>query len=289
MSTEAWSDYGVPGSPYFVLVEGRSGRVRGEGTGPDWEQVSSLLDQATGDAAHRTLAANRVPKPSADQDRESRIDAELLAAGVAPGDPSLYVPPVPAPDDEHGMHEHDHPTDAHHDQTRMSDTTPLGDPEAPGPDTAPSTSAAPSGPTATTAPSTTTPHHDGAGGTGVRGRAPRRGPGGQAVHGVRLRHRGRPPAGWEGRIAQRAGAPTAQTLAGRSVAPDGIGPAGSTEERSHPIAHLANFALPENRGDFGCGAVDVMGAGDVLVVPVRVRPRGRRASRCSPGGACPPT
>ena len=30
--------------------------------------------------------------------------------------------------------------------------------------------------------------------------------------------------------------------------------------------HLANFALPEQRGDFGSGAVDVMRSGDVLVV-----------------------
>jgi hypothetical protein len=38
MSSEAWHDYDVPGSPYFVYVHGPTGRVRGEGTGPDWDQ-----------------------------------------------------------------------------------------------------------------------------------------------------------------------------------------------------------------------------------------------------------
>jgi hypothetical protein len=91
MSSQAWSDFDVPGSPYFVLVDGPSGTVRGEGTGPDWEQVSKLLGQATGDASVAAgLAANRVAKPGADASRESRIDEELLNAGVRPGDPSLY-------------------------------------------------------------------------------------------------------------------------------------------------------------------------------------------------------
>ena len=39
MTTAAFTDYDVPGSPYFVYVHGPSGRVRGEGTGPDWDQV----------------------------------------------------------------------------------------------------------------------------------------------------------------------------------------------------------------------------------------------------------
>jgi hypothetical protein len=91
MSTEAFADYDVPGSPYFVHVHGPSGRVRGEGTGPDWEQVASLLHQASGDAALAdALAPSSVPKPDADADRESRIDRELSAAGIDPGDPSLY-------------------------------------------------------------------------------------------------------------------------------------------------------------------------------------------------------
>jgi hypothetical protein len=93
MSTEAFADYDVPGSPYFVYVHGPSGRVRGEGTGPDWDQVASLLSQATVDAGLSTaLAGRQVAKPDADAAREARIDQELYAAGIEPGDPSLYAP-----------------------------------------------------------------------------------------------------------------------------------------------------------------------------------------------------
>lgn len=76
MSSAAWVDYEVPGSPYFVLVDGESGRVQGEGTGATWEQVKNLLRQASDDAD--------------DSSREARIDRELRAYGIEPGDPSLY-------------------------------------------------------------------------------------------------------------------------------------------------------------------------------------------------------
>ncbi len=108
MSTEAFEAYDVPGSPYFVQVHGPSGRVRGEGTGPDWDQVSSLLSQATGDAELvATLAGSQVAKPDADAERESRIDRELFDAGVTPGDPSLYAADEVEPPTDH-EHEHDH-------------------------------------------------------------------------------------------------------------------------------------------------------------------------------------
>lgn len=104
MTTQAFTDYDIPGSPYFVYVHGPSGRVRGEGTGPDWEQVSSLLSQATVDAGLATsLAGQQVAKPDADAAREERIDRELFAAGVEPGDASLYGADVPTEE------EHDHP------------------------------------------------------------------------------------------------------------------------------------------------------------------------------------
>jgi hypothetical protein len=87
--------------------------VRGEGTGPDWDQVRSLLAQATGDAALReSLAPGAVPKPDADADREARVDRELFEAGVLPGDPSLYAAPEGAdegPATEGGAgHRHGH-------------------------------------------------------------------------------------------------------------------------------------------------------------------------------------
>lgn len=108
MSSDAFADFDVPGSPYFVQVHGPTGTVRGEGTGPDWEQVASLLSQATGDAELvSTLADTQVAKPDADAERESRIDRELYAAGVAPGDASLYD----AVGDDHGDHGDDHDHD----------------------------------------------------------------------------------------------------------------------------------------------------------------------------------
>jgi hypothetical protein len=123
MSTQAFSDYDVPGSPYFVYVHGPSGRVRGEGTGPDWEQVSALLSQATVDAGlTQALDGQQVAKPDADQAREERIDRELWAAGVRPGDTSLYraadeFAPLEsghgpqAHDHDHGPNDHEHGAD----------------------------------------------------------------------------------------------------------------------------------------------------------------------------------
>lgn len=103
MSSAAFDAYDVPGSPYFVHVHGPSGQVLGEGTGPDWDQVSSLLAQASGDAGlQAALSGSAVAKPSADADRETRIDRELHAAGVLPGDPSLYPAPS-TPGDLEGL------------------------------------------------------------------------------------------------------------------------------------------------------------------------------------------
>ncbi|MEZ5142869.1 MAG: hypothetical protein R2726_10165 [Acidimicrobiales bacterium] len=99
LSSQAWGDYRVPGSPYFVFVEGATGRVRGEGTGMDWPQVAGLLAQATGDLGF-TLGDKgaRHAKPMSDAEREAQIDQELMAAGIFPGDASLYEPPpTPAP------------------------------------------------------------------------------------------------------------------------------------------------------------------------------------------------
>lgn len=92
MSSQAWTDYQVPGSPYVVYVEGATGRIRGQGTGMSWDQVAGLLAQATGDLAFTTEGgrAQRGHKPASDAEREAAIDRQLLAAGIQPGDPSLY-------------------------------------------------------------------------------------------------------------------------------------------------------------------------------------------------------
>lgn len=86
MSSEAWTQYEVPGSPYVIHVDGATGRVRGEGTGPSWEQVSRMLVLGAGD-----LDALRSDKAAADARREREADQVLLAAGIQPGDESLYV------------------------------------------------------------------------------------------------------------------------------------------------------------------------------------------------------
>ncbi len=68
----------------MVHVEGRSGRVRGEGTAASWPAVRNLLLRgAASDGSVRAKAA-------ADARRERDADRHLLAAGISPGDPSLY-------------------------------------------------------------------------------------------------------------------------------------------------------------------------------------------------------
>jgi hypothetical protein len=89
MSSQAWDDYAVPGSPYVVHVDGGSGRVRGEGTGPSWAQVERMLLQGAGDLDALRADAHR--KAAADAQREQQVDRVLLAAGIEPGDPSLYT------------------------------------------------------------------------------------------------------------------------------------------------------------------------------------------------------
>jgi hypothetical protein len=89
-SNQAWESYGVPGSPHFVHVDGATGRVTGEGTGPDWPSVRALLTQAADDQTAR--AAARVSDIEW-HDNPTRIDAELLHAGIAASHPSLDAPP----------------------------------------------------------------------------------------------------------------------------------------------------------------------------------------------------
>jgi len=97
MSSSAWTDYEVPGSPYVVHVDGASGRVRGEGTGPSWDQVKRMLLQGAGDLDARRAALVGAAggaggaKAAADARREEEVDRMLLAAGIEPGDSSLYT------------------------------------------------------------------------------------------------------------------------------------------------------------------------------------------------------
>jgi hypothetical protein len=93
MSTQAWLDYEVPGSPYFVHVDG-SGRVVGEGTAATWAQVVGLVSRAAED---RHVAIMRIQLPDS---RRDQVDQELMAAGILPGDPSLYPTSPPGSGDD---------------------------------------------------------------------------------------------------------------------------------------------------------------------------------------------
>jgi len=91
MSSDAWTDYEVPGSPFFVLVDGTAGRRVGEGVANQFSQVAELVRRAEVDAAAFALDTRAGRDVGLDGPaRESANDRELLDAGIGPGDPSLY-------------------------------------------------------------------------------------------------------------------------------------------------------------------------------------------------------
>jgi len=85
MSSDAWRQFDVPTSPYFVYV-GRDGMIVGEGAAASWPQVASLLRDAIGDAEAQSLTVSR----AGGSERARRVDDELASAGIGPGHPSLY-------------------------------------------------------------------------------------------------------------------------------------------------------------------------------------------------------
>lgn len=97
LSSSAWTSYGVPVAPYFVLVDGASGDVVGEGAATTWAQVRDLMGNALADAGIAAGNGRRsrdgVTARLASQTgkaREARVDDDLRAAGIEPGDASLY-------------------------------------------------------------------------------------------------------------------------------------------------------------------------------------------------------
>jgi hypothetical protein len=72
----------VPGAPYFIYVDGFHGSIAGEGSARSWQQISSLIVDATAD---REMLSQL-------DDRVGREDSALAAAGIGPGHPSLYDP-----------------------------------------------------------------------------------------------------------------------------------------------------------------------------------------------------
>lgn len=73
MSSGAWEAYAVPGSPYFVMVQG--GEVRGEGVATTWDALASLV----GDAV----------------EEQRGVEERLAAAGIGADHPSLYLSAAP--------------------------------------------------------------------------------------------------------------------------------------------------------------------------------------------------
>jgi hypothetical protein len=86
MSSKAWEDYGVPGAPYFVVVDPSSG-VIGEGSAVSYEALQQFLIDSSSDRDWDEHRANRY---RADAARETRVDEELRQAGIRPGDPRLF-------------------------------------------------------------------------------------------------------------------------------------------------------------------------------------------------------
>lgn len=62
------------------------------------------------------------------------------------------------------------------------------------------------------------------------------------------------PAGWEGAITRPA-----------ELAPQSFHRAAEAAGRTYPVAHLANFALPDRRDDFGGGLVEEMRDRDIFI------------------------
>lgn len=90
MSSAAWSDFRIPGSPYFVLVERTTGSVLGEGTALSWPRVLDLAGVAAGDDKIAAGLRRDHRKPLTDLAREEAVDQLLLDAGILPGHASLY-------------------------------------------------------------------------------------------------------------------------------------------------------------------------------------------------------
>jgi hypothetical protein len=67
-----------------------------------------------------------------------------------------------------------------------------------------------------------------------------------------------PPPGWDGQIFRHDPEPIPPSAAPGARAQGLV-------EATPPVAHVANFALPTERGDFGGGAVELMASGGVFI------------------------
>lgn len=83
MSSAAWADYAVPGSPHFVLTDGAGG-ILGRGSALSWSQLQTMVADARADARRAA------EPPRTTEQRVERSEGALASAGIGPGHPSLY-------------------------------------------------------------------------------------------------------------------------------------------------------------------------------------------------------
>ena len=83
MSSAAWADYAVPGSPHFVLTDGAGG-ILGRGSALSWSQLETMVADARADARRATDPARTTAE------RAQRSEGALASAGIGPGHASLY-------------------------------------------------------------------------------------------------------------------------------------------------------------------------------------------------------
>lgn len=82
MSSAAWDTYQVPGSPYVIYVDGRTGDITGGGAAQTWQAVVNLINDAL-DEQSVAMSNHR--------DHPRTTDRVLAAAGITPGHSSLYA------------------------------------------------------------------------------------------------------------------------------------------------------------------------------------------------------
>ena len=83
MSSAAWADYAVPGSPHFVLTDGAGG-ILGRGSALSWAQLQTMVADARADSRRAAGSARTTAE------RAERSEHALASAGIGPGHPSLY-------------------------------------------------------------------------------------------------------------------------------------------------------------------------------------------------------
>jgi hypothetical protein len=80
----------VPGSPFFVLVDGRTGERVGQGVASSVASLTELVRRAETERGPSAPQQRATDIGLGGPAREAAADEALLAAGILPGDRSLY-------------------------------------------------------------------------------------------------------------------------------------------------------------------------------------------------------